>query len=1427
MYQTDQINEHIDSLSPAKSALLETMLLKEGVPLGLRSTIPQRDRSGSLPLSFAQQRLWFLEQYQSNTPLYNVHKAYHVEGHLNMEVLQHALDAIVARHETLRTTFTLNNGHPNQVINEPRPVSIKMFDLTDESQETQKIKAQDLLKEAVRQPFDLSKDLMLSATVLKLDTKEYILVLAMHHIATDGWSIGILHRELSVLYEAFSEGKSSPLPELPIQYADFSSWQRDWLQGEALEKQLEYWRKQLEGIGPLDLPTDRPRSSIQSIKGAHYTHFLSKRLTQALKRFSQQESVTLFMTLLAVFKVLLHRYTHQTDIAVGTPIAGRTHTEIENLIGFFVNTLVLRTDLSGNPPFSAFLNQVRETTLNAYDHQDIPFEKLVQELKVERDPSGSPLFRVAFALQNMPRHQLTLQGLSLTSIDVDTATAKFDVTVHIMEENSGLRVMVKYNTDLFNTETINRMMKHYEHLLAAVVEYPEKQVSELPLLSEKEHHQLLIEWNNTGTDYPKDRCVHPLFEARVERTPDAVALVCGDRQLTYRQLNDQSNRLAHYLKNLGVRHASLVGVCLERSIEMIVGFLGILKAGGAYVPLDMSYPKVRLRFMVKDSQIAALITRRDLFAEKQLVFGSSASVKIVCVDRDWDAISRENETNPTMSGTAESLAYITYTSGSTGSPKGVVIPHRAITRLIVNTNYIQLDASDVIAQASNASFDAATFEIWGALLNGSRLEIIPPELLLSPSDFEMYIKQQGITVLFLTTALLNEFAQQNPSAFGSLRSLLFGGEAAKPRWIKEVQTKGAPSQLIHVYGPTENTTFTTWHPVRNTPEDATTIPIGRPVANTQLYVLDEHLNPLPVGVPGELYIGGDGLARGYLNRPELTAEKFIPNPFDKSSESRLYRSGDRVRYLPDGNIEFLGRLDHQVKIRGFRIELGEIEATLEQHPAVRECAVTVRENLNDSMQLVAYVKQNQNGTSIIELRRFLNERLPGYMVPGSFLNLEALPRTSTGKIDRIALSGLSTSRNDPEGAYVAPRTPTEKILAEIWAEVLGLDRVGIDDNFFELGGHSLLSIKLISHIEKDLRKRLRVASLFQLSTVRQLADSIDQEKFFEEHFQEKKGLSFHDYRQLLINVTGHKGRRLGPRSLIIEKQRGSNSKPPIFLTGGQLLGVTDILEKEQPNYFFPSAWFKWDDPKHFIKAVSTVYTEEILTISPQGPYVLGGYCHGGWTAYQTAQNLKRQGQEVALLVLVERYAPNDFVSYHFYSFLKKHSFGHLRNLSSLSLKGKIRYISNRIKSMAKRLFIKQIKPEAVPLSHNCKKGLIGEAVSKGLQSYVPEPYLGNVVIFLRQPEAVFDTFFHRLESVLDAFFHRLAWRRLIKGKINFYTFSGNHVSPKNDKKTQKIIGETLRKHLHGLQTNQPSFEVSTESYALGVAFQRKVDRHKK
>ncbi|MBW4633662.1 MAG: amino acid adenylation domain-containing protein, partial [Iphinoe sp. HA4291-MV1] len=1040
----------------------------------IESIVPV-SREGKLPLSFAQRRLWFLQQFEPESGFYNISVAVHFSGRLNQSALEQSLNYMIRRHEALRTNFITKAGQATQVIHPERCLKLQIIDLQHLGETEQQLSCQKLIATEAVRPFDLAEDLLVRATLLNLTPKEHVLLLVIHHIVSDGWSTGIVVKELAAVYNAVCNNEPINLSELPIQYADFAVWQQQYLAGEALASQQAYWQQQLATAPALlELPTDHPRPAIQTYKGATQTFILSQELTSALVSLSQRQGVTLFMTLLAAYQTLLYRYSGQTDICVGTPIANRNHSEIEGLIGLFANTLVLRNNLSGNPSFADLLLHVREVALGAYAHQDLPFEQLVEALQPERSLSYTPLFQVMFVLQNAPMPELCLDELTLSPWPLSNSTAKFDLTLTLEDTSTGLSGSIEYNTDLFDESTIVRMAQHYENLLNAVVANPQQKLSDLAILSTNEQHQILVEWNNTLSEYSKDVCMHQLFEQQVEKTPAAVAVSFDSEQLTYRELNAKANQLAHHLRSLGVRPEVLVGICTQRSTQMLVGLLAVLKAGGAYVPVDPNYPTERLEYILADSQVSVVLTQQHLVSQLAI-----ADADVVELEADW---SHYNSSNPTSDVLGENIAYAIYTSGSTGKPKGVQIRHSAVVNFLSSMSREPgLVSEDVLVALTTITFDIAALELFLPLTVGGRV-VISPEVMVDGGQSTAALASTA-SVMQGTPATWRLLMQAGFSCAQELK-ILCGGEALSRELANQLLERAG--SLWNMYGPTETTI---WSAVSQVQATSGLVSIGTAIANTQFYILDAYLQPVPVGVPGELHIGGDGLARGYLSRPELTAEKFIPNPFGEPG-SRLYKTGDLVRYQPNGHLEYFGRIDHQVKIRGFRMELGEIEAVLAQHLDVQQTVVVAKADDAGNKHLVAYIvpDTHQNAPAISELRSFCKQQLPEYMLPSYFVTLDALPLTPNGKVDRKALPEASSSSESEN--FVAPTTPTQELLANIWASVLGVERVGIHDNFFELGGHSLLATQLMSRLVSTFSVELPLRNLFEFPTVATLGESI-------------------------------------------------------------------------------------------------------------------------------------------------------------------------------------------------------------------------------------------------------------------------------------------------------------------------------------------------
>jgi amino acid adenylation domain-containing protein/non-ribosomal peptide synthase protein (TIGR01720 family) len=1043
----------------------------------LESVINTVARTEDLPLSFAQQRMWFLYQMDQQNSAYNEALTIRLTGRLNIDILEQTINAIIQRHESLRTSFPMVEGKPIQKIAPSLKIKLLVVNLKDIPQE--QIDKQ--IIEELQKPFDLTQSPLLRCTLFDLGYENYILVNVFHHIIIDGWSKGILFKELSKFYQALLSNSTVDLPELAIQYADFAVWQRQWLQGEILENQLNYWKKQLTGAPPLlELPTDKPRPATANFRGHSISFQIDSELTEKLKLLSQKSGVTLFMTLLAALNTLLFRYSGQDDILIGTPTANRNRQEIEPLIGFFVNTLVLRNSLEGNPTFSGLLQQARNVVLEAYANQDVPFEQVVDGLEIERSLSYNPLFQVMFALQNAPLNALKLPNLKAQYLAVENQRIKFDLSLFLeeieTEKGSYLEGFWEYDGDLFTPERITRMVGHFQTLLKGIVANPQQTIGELPLLTESEKQQLLVEWNQTQTSYPDHYCIHQLFEEQVVKTPDAIAVIDGEKSLTYEQLNQKANQLAYYLQNLGVKTEDLVGICIERSVLMIIGLLGILKAGAAYIPLDPNYPSERLAYMLEDSAVSVLLTQENLVDTLPNYLGT-----IFCLDQDGKILDHHPQDNLLHPMTSENLAYVIYTSGSTGKPKGVLIQHQSLLNLVSwHQNAFDITTIDRVTQLAGIAFDASVWEIWPYLTAGACLAIVPPDLLTSPKQLQEWLIAKKITVSFLPTPLAETLIPLDWSPNCLLRLMLTGGDK-----LNDFPPTSIPFTLVNNYGPTENTVVTT--SVKITPDLLTekAPPIGRPISNTQVYILDQYQQPVPIGIPGELYIGGSGLAKGYLNRPELTDSKFIANPFSQKLSDRLYKTGDLVRYGNDGQIEFVGRIDHQVKIRGFRIELGEIETVLNQHPQVKEAIIIAREDQPGVKRLCAYVIASQNLT-VSQLRLFLQEKLPQYMVPAFFVLLDAFPLTANGKIDRCALPQPTLELEDEAALNLSPGTEKERILAAIWQRVLGLKNISINDNFFELGGDSILAIQIIAQANQA-GLQITPKQLFSHQTIAQLA----------------------------------------------------------------------------------------------------------------------------------------------------------------------------------------------------------------------------------------------------------------------------------------------------------------------------------------------------
>jgi amino acid adenylation domain-containing protein len=1045
-----------------------------------------RDRR--LPLSFAQQRMWFLNQLEPESPSYNLPSSMRLLGELDVPALERTIAEIIRRHEILRTNFVTVDSQPVQVISPPGDFTLPIVDLRQVAPDRREALGRRLAVEESRRVFDLAHGPLIRARLLRLDREDHVILFNMHHIISDGWSLGVLAREVAALYDAFCQGRTSPLADLKIQYADFAAWQRQWLDGETLERQLTYWKEHLEGAPQeINLPIDRPRPPAQTYIGQTQSFGLSKEISDSLRRLSRSNGATLFMTLLAAFKVLLCRVSGQEEIVVGTPIANRNRAETEGLIGFFVNTLAMRADLSGDPTFKELLGQIQEVALGAYAHQDVPFEALVDALQPERHMSRSPIFQVMFVLQNAPFQSLSMTGLALAPVDVASGTSNFDLTLFISDMGEELSGAFEYSTDLFDPDTIKRLIGQFHTLLEAIASDPDQSIMTLPLLTREELKQILVEWNATDASYGREPILHRLFEEQAANSPDSIALVYESQRLTYHDLNAQANRLARHLRKMGVGPESLVGVCMERSVEMVVSLLGILKAGGAYVPLDPNYPARRLEYMINDAALSVLLTE-----ERFLDNLPREAASVIAVDADWESLGGERPANLDCVVAPANACYVIYTSGSTGAPKAVVNTHEGIcNRILWMQDEYRLTPSDRVLQKTPFTFDVSVWEYFWPLITGAQLVVARPGGHQDSRYLVDIIGEQQITTLHFVPSMLELFLQERDlEPCASVLRVMCSGEALSYR-LQERFFARMPAALYNLYGPTEAAVDVTHWACKHR-DNACNVPIGSPIANTTIYLLDPKMQPVPVGVAGELHIGGVGLARGYYGRPEMTAEKFVPDPFSGQAGARLYRTGDLARFLADGSIQFLGRIDHQVKIRGFRIELGEIESVLDRHPSISEAVVTAREVSPDGKRIVAYaVPTVGKEFSTVQLRDYLRQRLPDYMIPSAIVALDEMPRTASGKIDRRSLPAPDATRPELEEAFIAARTPLEEVLAGIWAEVLGLDAVGTRDNFFDLGGHSLLATQVMSRVRDVLDVEMPLRTFFEAPTISTLAEKVE------------------------------------------------------------------------------------------------------------------------------------------------------------------------------------------------------------------------------------------------------------------------------------------------------------------------------------------------
>jgi amino acid adenylation domain-containing protein len=1214
------------SLPAEKQAALIERLQTDTAVSSTGGRIPRRPQGEPIPLSFAQERLWIWDQLNPGSVTYNMSLAGQIAGRLNVLAMRQALDEIVRRHESLRTNFVNADGQAVQVVAASRPQELPIIDLEGLSEPEQQAVTRRLAAEEGRRPYDLAKDSLLRVTLLK-NQSSYAVLRTMHHIISDLWSGEIFMRELGLLYRAYGTGTPSPMADLAIQFADYSHWQRQWLRGNVLEAELAYWKQQLAGIQVLDLPTDRPRAAIRNHRAASEGLTLSPELTEGLRALSKREGVTLFVLLLAALKLLLCRHSGQEDVAVGTVLAGRSRIETEPLIGFFLNTLVLRSLLPSDLTVREAIRRVREVFLGAQAHQDLPFERLIEELKPERSLSYSPLFQVMFSMSSAPPAaeagrvgdspfaDLRFSGLAGKQQQVKFDEAKFDLSVTMAEMADHIGVAFEYNTDLFDGTTVQRMVRHYAALLEQVAAHPERRLSALEMLPDAERHRLSVEWNQAESITAGRRGLAELFEAQAARTPDAVALEDGDRQLTYRELNRRANRLAHYLNKFQAGAESFVGIHLERSVEMAVGIFGALKAGAAYVPLDPSQPAHRLRHMIEDAGLSCLLTSQRL-ADRI----PAGSARVIRMDADWQAIAPEPGFNPATRAGGDRAAYVIYTSGSTGNPKGVVASHTAtINRLEWMWNEHPFSRGDICCQKTIISFVDSVFETLGPLLKGVRLSIIADEAVKDPARLIRALSERQVTHIVLVPSLLRMLFESGQEIAGQLPALKFwvtSGEYFGTDLAENFRRQLPRVRLLNSYGSSEVAADVTYFNLKSWRGGQSPVPIGLPISNTSVYLLDRDGNLSPLGSPGELHVGGVALARGYLGRPDLTAERFRPDHLGRAAGGRLYKTGDVARCSP-GGIEYLGRRDFQIKVRGMRIELGEIEAALSKYPGVEQAVVIASDGQSGDRRLMAYVVARPGGGLADQpLVSHLKQRLPDYMVPAHLFIVDRLPLTPSGKVDRIALAKLGPVSSAATGDRAAPRDLLEMQLVQMWEKVLGVTPIGIRDNFFRLGGTSLTAVRLASQIDKHFGQRLTLNVLMQEGNIANLAKLLSQ--------------------------------KAGPRPyspLVAFRREGS--RPPVFFVhgiGGEVLEyyqLARLLGDDQPFYALQAPLDSAAvDESRSLEEVAGQYLESIREVQAEGPYRLGGFSWGGVVAFEMAQQLARQNQAVGLLAVVDSVAPS-------------------------------------------------------------------------------------------------------------------------------------------------------------------------------------------
>jgi len=1274
------------------------------------------------PLSFAQRRLWFLDKLEPNKSVYNVSEAIRLKGPLDRDALGRGINRIIQRHDSLRTTFGELDGNPVQVVAASLQIDIALQALTHLAPEEREHQAARSISDRANQPFDLKQGPLIRVSLMQMAADDHILLISMHHIVSEGgWSMSIFLRELNAHYAADFLERPASLPELPIQYGDYAVWQQDWLQGEVRDQLLDYWKQHLQGApAVLNLPSDRARPSQQTYAGSKESHCFPAPLKNLLGDFSKAEGATLFMTVLAAFAVVLGRYSHQDDLVVGVPMAGRGSPETHDLIGFFANTLPLRANLTGDPTFRELVQRVKQVSLGAFDHEDLPFEMTVEALRPERSLAYTPIFQVMFAYQNAPREELQLPGIEASPFEIETNTSMFDLTLFLWERPEGLLASLEYSTDLFDRTSIQRLLRNMEVLLAGAMTSPETPISRLPLLDDAERRRITIDWNSTEAEYPADVPLQTLIEAQSQGSPQAVAVTCGAESLTYRELNARANQLAAHLRSLGAGPDKLVGVCLERSTDLVVALLAIVKTGSAYVPLDPNYPDDRIRQIALHSGIGILVAARNIQSRLPDFQG-----RIVALD--WGLLNGYESRDGVAQVTGEHLAYVLYTSGSTGKPKGVAIPRRALLNLLWSMReQLQFSAADVLLAVTTISFDIAGLEIWMPLITGARLVLADSETVMDGRRLQSELELQGVTFLQATPSTWRMMLESGWQGKRDLKAAC-GGEAMPKDLARELLP--LVGRLWNLYGPTETTIWSTAYEISK-PDGP--ILIGKPIANTQTYVLDKNLAPVPIGVAGELYIGGDGLARGYLHQDELTAERFVPNPFRTGSS--IYKTGDVARHGQDGDIECLGRNDHQIKLRGFRIEPEEIRAALTQHADISD-AVAVLDTSAGEGRIVAYVvAPGGQPPATAELRDFMRRSLPDYMLPSVFVFLDALPLTPNGKVDRRALPPPGAPAAKAE--FAEPQNEVEAGLKAIWESILGVSPIGTRDDYFELGGHSMMAVRLFSEIKKAFDIELPLATLYHAPTIEALAQVLS------------AGSASGLWASLVpINRTGR--------------------KPPLYCVsgiGGGVLVFRDLavlLGADQPVYGLqPKS--DWIQKAAFtsLPEIASHYIEVIQETQPKGPYYLSGYSFGGLVAFEMARQLTAAGMQVEFLGLFDTTAPLRVKSKLF----SRRTYGTawqraLEILSGDHLMEQIKAIVRRRKFRVQERIARTISL-TVPPELGTLKGSQGFAAIE----YVAMPYAGSITVFRSQ-----------IRPPNELWSYQLGWDRVVS-KVEVHDVPGDHLS---------------------------------------------------